>query len=246
MCLGNFCTKISRLFAGKIIKLTSYHPPLFRQFTEAVLDIYNCQSTSLTNSSFLDNTGSGISNSSFRGNTGAVAFGFNNLPADISLPSVQVQGCNFTNNSATALFRIRNPSQAVSSQIFSGRGGALGVFINESFYNISMVISECRFEHNYARTFGGGIYMIFNGLNTQHTINVDRTHVVANTARVGGGGVLVSYISSGLRDSPHMGSFTDCVFDGNRGGAGGGIFLLPPLVGKCTGMSTAIDVINAI
>ena len=203
------------------------------------MDIYNCQSTSLTNSSFLDNTGSGISNGSFRGNTGAVAFGFNTLPAGISFPNVQVRGCNFTNNSATALFRIRNPSQAVSSQIFSGRGGALGVFINESFYNISMVISECRFERNYARTFGGGIYMIFNGMNTQHTISVERTHVVANNARVGGGGVLVSYISSGIRESPHMGSFMDCVFDGNRAGAGGGIFLLPPLAGKCTGMSTS-------
>ena len=113
-------------------------PILPRYFTEAVLDIYNCQSTSLTNSSFLDNTGSGISNSSYRGNTGAVSIGFNNVPDHISFPNVQISGCNFTNNSATARSVFRTSSQAFSSQIFSGRGGALGVFINESLYNISV------------------------------------------------------------------------------------------------------------
>ena len=207
--------------------------PSSRYFTEAVLDIYNCQSTSLTNSSFVDNTGSGISNSSYRGNTGAVSIGFNNVPDNISFPNVQVSGCNFTNNSATARSVFRTSSQAFSSQIFSGRGGALGVFINESFYNISVVISDCRFEHNYARSFGGGMFLIFTGFNTQHTINVDRTWVISNMAVLGGGGVQVSYISNGIPGSPHMVNFTDCVFDGNRGVAGGGMYVYPSFVGKC-------------
>ena len=206
--------------------------PSSRYFTEAVLDIYNCQSTSLTNSSFLDNTGSGISNSSYRGNTGAVAIGFNNVPADISSPNVRISGCNFTNNSATARSVFRTSSQAFSSQIFSGRGGALGVFIKESFYNISVVISDCRFEHNYARSFGGGIFLIFDGFNTQHMINVDRTWVLSNIAVVGGGGVQLSYISNGISGSPHMANFTDCVFDGNRGMAGGGIYVYPSYFGE--------------
>ena len=207
--------------------------PSSRYFTEAVLDIYNCQSTSLTNSSFVDNTGSGISNSSYRGNTGAVSIGFNNVPDHISFPNVQVSGCNFTNNSATARSVFRTTSQAFFSQIFSGRGGALGVFINESFYNISVVISDCRFEHNYARSFGGGMFLIFTGFNTQHTINVDRTWVISNMAVLGGGGVQVSYISNGIPGSPHMVNFTDCVFDGNRGVAGGAMYVYPSFVGKC-------------
>ena len=207
-------------------------PLLPRYFTEAVLDIYNCQSTSLTNSSFLDNTGSGISNSSYRGNTGAVAIGFNNVPADISSPKVRVSGCNFTNNSATENSVFRTSSETFSSQIFSGRGGALGVFINESLHNISVVISDCRFEHNYARSFGGGIFLIFDGFNTQHMINVDRTWVLSNIAVVGGGGVQLSYISNGITGSPHMANFTDCVFDGNRGMAGGGIYVYPSYFGE--------------
>ena len=208
--------------------------PSSRYFTEAVLDVYNCQSTSLTNSSFLDNTGSGISNSSYRGNTGAVSIGFNNVPADISSPNVRVSGCNFTNNSATARSVFRTSNQAAASQIFSGRGGALGVFINESLYNISVVISDCRLKQNYARSFGGSMYLILSGFNTQHTINIDRTQVVSNVAVFGGGGVHISYISSGLPGSPHMGLFTDCLFDGNRGGAGGGIYSYPPFAGKFT------------
>ena len=182
----------------------------------------------------MNNTGTGISNSSYRGNTGAVAIGFNNAPDHISFPNVRVSGCNFTNNSATARSQFRGSTQAAASQIFSGRGGALGVFINESFYNISVVISDCRFEHNYARSFGGSMYLILSGFNTQHTINVDRTQVVSNMAVFGGGGVHISYISSGLPGSPHMGLFTDCLFDGNRGGAGGGIYSFPPFAGNCT------------
>ena len=196
-----------------------------------MLDIYNCLSTSLINSSFVDNTGSGISNSSYRGNTGAVSIGFNNVPDHVQ--NVLVSGCNFTNNSATARSVFRTSSQAFSSQIFSGRGGALGVFINESFYNISVVISDSRFEHNYARSFGGSMYLLFTGFNTQHTINVDRTWVISNMAVLGGGGVQLSYISNGIPSSPHMMNFTDCVFDGNRGVAGGGMYVYPSVVGKC-------------
>ena len=200
-------------------------PLLSRHFTEAVLDIFNCQSTSLTNSSFLDNTGSGISNSSYRGNTGAVAIGFNNVPAHISSPNVRVSDCNFTNNSATENSVFRTSSETFSSRIFSGRGGALGIFINESLHNISVVISDCRFKHNYARSFGGSMYFVFNGFNTQHTISVDRTHIVSNTAVLGGGGIDIPYISNGLPGSPHTVSFTDCVFDRNKAVAGGGLHI---------------------
>ena len=216
-------------------------PLLPRYFTEAVLDIFNCQSTSLTNSSFLDNTGSGISNSSYRGNTGAVAIGFNNLPPHISSPNVQISDCNFTNNSATENSVFRTPSETFSSQIFSGRGGALGVFINESFYNISVVISDCRFEHNYARSFGGSMYLLFNSFNTQHTISVDRTHIVSNTAEVGGGGVSIPYNSNGLPGSLHTVNFTDCVFDRNKAVAGGGLHVYV-FLGKlsCTQLSLII------
>ena len=199
-----------------------------------MLDIYNCQSTFLSNSTFLDNSGSGISNYAYRGNTGAVSIGFNNVPADISFPNVLVSRCNFTNNSATARSVFRTPSQAFSSQIFSGRGGALGVFINESFYNLSVEISDCRFERNFARSFGAGMYLLFNGFNTQHTSNVDRTYMISNMAGVGGGGIQLSYISNGIVDSPHMANFTDCVFDGNRGNAGGGMYVYPSFTGKWT------------
>ena len=106
------------------------------------------------------------------------------------------------------------------------------MFINESLYNISVVISDCRFEHNYARSFGGSIYLLFGGFNTQHTINVDRTWVVSNMAVLGAGGVQLSYISNGIAGSPHMANFTDCVFDGNRGAAGGGMYVYPSYFGK--------------
>ena len=58
--------------------------------------------------------------------------------------------------------------------------------------------------------------------------------MISNMAGVGGGGIQLSYISNGIVDSPHMANFTDCVFDGNRGNAGGGMYVYPSFTGKWT------------
>lgn len=205
---------------------------LHSNFSEAVLDIYNCQNVSILGSSFQNNEGTGIVNIPYRGNTGAVAIGFNDVPRHLSTPCISLQDSEFFNNSATAQSTFETSNQAFTNQFFTGRGGGLGLFINESFHNITVTIYNCKFRGNFARSFGGGMYILFNGENTQHFIFVEKSEIVSNTALKGGGGVQLSYISNGVQATPHTGTFTDCAFTGNRGEAGGGIYVYPSFRGE--------------
>ena len=111
-----------------------------RNFTEAVFDIYNCASILVADSTFVDNSGTGISRHSFRANTGTVSIGYNNIPAfNVSKIVTEVSHCTFINNRAMASRNVQSSSSAFSSQIFSGRGGAVGVFYNESYYDITII-----------------------------------------------------------------------------------------------------------
>ena len=97
------------------------------------------------------------------------------------------------------------------------------MFINESLHNISGVISGNVFVDNYARSFGGGLYIVIFGGKTQNIFQVKRNLFVNNEAVLGAGGFLMTFFSVGLRDAPHTTNVTDCVFSGNVGESGGGV-----------------------
>ena len=56
----------------------------------------------------------------------------------------------------------------------------MAVFSNESRHNICVTISDCAFENNSARSFGGGAYLLLGGFGTHHRILMERTQVVSN------------------------------------------------------------------
>ncbi len=208
---------------------------IHRLFKEAVLDIYNTANTTLLGCTFFNNSGTGISRNAFRGNTGAVSIGFNNIELDQqegSQPQVLVSHCNFTRNRATAESSVLSTSNAFFSRIFTGRGGALGLLVNESFNDISGEIIDNTFEDNYARSFGGGLYVVIFGANTQDTFLLRRNKFINNVALLGAGGFIVTYFSVGVRDTPHTTIVSDCTFSGNMGEVGGGVLAYIPDEGK--------------
>ena len=159
----------------------------------------------------------------FRGNTGGVAIGYNNLPTDYTEPKIIVSNSVFKNNSALGFL---NPERAVSRQVFLGRGGGLGIFMNETTQNLDINIHECMFEGNEARLFGGGIFILtFSYTTVQHSILIERTRLISNTGGFGGAGVQLSYLSSGNIDYPHRVVFRECDFMRNMGQSGGGIYI---------------------
>ena len=197
----------------------------YRNFTEAVFDIFNSASVSITDSTFMDNSGTGISRQSFRANTGAIAVGYNNIPTYFPAITLEIIRCNFTNNSATANRLFLSTNSAFFSQIFTGRGGAVGVFFNESYYDISLKITDNHFENNFARSFGGAVYLVVFGSDTQNLMMLERNTFINNIAILGGGAVLLTFFSNGVPERPHSGLISDCIFNGNVGQTGGALFV---------------------
>ena len=197
----------------------------YRKFSEAVFDIYNCHNISITYSTFHYNRGTGISRYRFRGNTGAVAIGFNGVPTHYIQPQVIISNCNFTRNSATAEGILRGTSVAFFNRIFSSRGGGLGVFLNEDYQNITVRIVDNKFQSNYARSFGGGVYLVVFNEGTHHLFDLERNTFHSNFAVLGGGALIITFISNGIREDPHITRFVDCLFQNNSAASGGAIFV---------------------
>ena len=205
---------------------------IHRNFTEAVFDIFNAETVFITSSLFRDNRGNSISPCPYRGNTGAVAIGFNSVSDTFSNPHVRVLDSYFINNRATAENAFRTPSATFFARIFSGRAGAIGFFIGAFEHNVTVEVSDCLFDRNFARSFGGTLYLLMEGQQTRHFIMLNRNQFKNSIGEIGGGAVQLSYLSNGLAENPHTAIFTECMFEGNRGDAGGAIYVFPSFMGK--------------
>ena len=203
-----------------------------RMFTEAVFDIFNSANVSLANSTFANNRGTGISRYPFRANTGAVSIGYNNVPRHFQLVKAMITECKFTTNKATAFHKVRSTNAAFSRRIFSGRGGGLGIFCNESYHDISLKFVDNRFENNYARSFGGALYFVTFGERTQNLYNLTNNFFINNSAPLGGGAISNTFFSAGIPGSPHQLLMINCMYDGNLGQSGGALSLYLPYGGR--------------
>ena len=202
---------------------------VFTNFREAVIDIYNSAHVTITNSNFSDNSGTGNVLLPYRGNTGAVSIGYNKIKSiSITNETVLVQNCLFINNRANASAQsFLTSSNIVARGVFTGRGGALGLLVNESFHNVTALITNCQFLNNFASSFGGGVYTVFSGTGTQHRVTVDNCHFINNTGVLGAGGINIAYLTNGEPNYPITAVIQHCHFFGNQGETGGAAYIFP-------------------
>lgn len=194
-----------------------------RYFSEAALDVFNCHHTVLNDVTLEHNRGSGILPISYRGNTGGVSFGYNNLPSHFNSPSLYISNSVFRYNNATADSAYLTSSQAFARRVFTGRGGALAVFCNESKASLNVTLTDCIFEGNSARSFGGAIYLLPGGrTKTSHNILLQRSTFTSNQAGICGGGVQVTYPTTGSRYNPHLVTVIGCNITNNSAHFNGG------------------------
>lgn len=193
-----------------------------RYFTEAALEVHNCLTVQIVNSFFSHNRGTGIIIEPYRGNTGAVAITFLQWSTSMCpTANITITNSVFHNNSALAEESYRSSSDAILSGTLTGRGGGLGIFIFNR--NTSTVVSGCRFTENYARSFGGGLYIAFAGNYSHFRGAVDNCSFTSNTAVHGGGG-FINTVALHPRAVSHSLDVTNCRFMNNRGNAGGGMY----------------------
>ncbi len=204
-----------------------------RNFSEAVLDILNCESVILNCLLFEDNIGTGTFQESFRGNTGALSLSFQNYPQTFSTPRIKLNNCQFINNRAEATENFLSTNEALSRNIFTGRGGSIGIFINEHMSDVNIHIEDSAIVNSYARSLGGGVFMIINGqLPRQHVVNFIRTNISLSYAQVAGSGVFLGYLSAtDTVLTPHSVLFEQCNFVNNTGFSGGGVYIVTSFLG---------------
>lgn len=201
----------------------------FANFREAVFDIYNSAHVTIINSNFTNNSGTGEVLLPFRGNTGAVAIGYNkDKSTSITNQTILVQNCLFTDNRANVSTKsFLTSSNIVAQGVFTGRGGGLGLLINESFHNVTAVIADCHFINNFASSFGGGFYVVFNGTGTQHTVAIENCQFINNTGILGAGGNNIAYLTNGELNIPITAIIRNSYFFGNQGETGGATYIFP-------------------
>lgn len=142
-------------------------------------------------------------------------------------PVIHIAGCTFWNNSA--FLPQQNSSQqinlALNNNYFVGRGGGLGIFIQESVKNVTTIVQNCTFVENFASSFGGGAYFYISGAESHHNFSVEDCNFTRNSADKGsfGGGIQVAMLIRNLQSPPCNLEFVRCLFDLNEADYGGGL-----------------------
>ena len=186
-----------------------------------MFDIHNCINVTVSDCYFLNNYGTGIIQEPFRGNTGALAITYYNMDTSFDNPTSIVSGCTFNNNSAAAIERLTT-NKFFSTGVFTGRGGSMGIFINEANFNIRAKVINCSYGNSYASDFGGGLYVFASGLGS-HNVSIEKTLFSSNRAIRAAGGLIFTGTSSTF-SKPHTFYVTQCRFESNSAGIGGALF----------------------
>lgn len=187
------------------------------------MDIYECSVVSISNSTFKHNgpVSDTLKTQSFRGTSGGLSIGYN----DIINPGIQlsatVEQSTFINNSAIPSSQLQETSTtAISQNVFSGRGGALGLLLSNERQHIEVVVTECYFESNTASDFGGGVYVIYN-FYSSHSVTIAKCVFVNNTSPSSAGAVFTAFIGPGIFPQCSVQTVTDCEFVENKAAQGG-------------------------
>ena len=207
----------------------------FTQFTDAVLDLYNCIHVNIDNCTFINNTGRGTVFLPLRGNTGAVSIGYYNSDNfDNTTPTVSITDCHFINNDAAVEDdTFSTSSTAFLLNRFTGRGGSLAILMNLTAVDLNASINRCMFKQNHAVSFGGALYLLFSGRELHHMIIIEDCLFMNNFADNGAGAIQITFNRAEvLSGQPMTVIIHNCNFTGNSAVIGGAVFLFPSLEGE--------------
>lgn len=198
-------------------------------FEASAVDVFNCQNVTVKNSVFSNCTATN-GKERYRGNSGGLSIAYHTNRTvfhDSSLlPSVCVTDCTFNDNKA--LLPGENTQQQINAALnrhfYYGRGGGLGLYLDEFFINITLNVERNRFENNFAHSFGGGLYVNLDGNATQHSLNIKDCNFTDN--RVGGGfggAIQIALLTRNANSEPSQLKFVRCTFTRNSASFGGGL-----------------------
>ena len=153
----------------------------------------------------------------YQGNAGGLSIAYNMRFSNrtVSRVNILVTDCVFTNNHAAPPTALRLSSiEAVSMNIFAGRGGALAMPINTT-NPLNCIVANNIFVNNSAHSFGGCIYCFIGGPHINQTFLFKSNEFVGNRASVGG--VLTFLLSQRIPETYSIqNTIQNCTFIQNR------------------------------
>ena len=129
-----------------------------RGFKAPGLDIYNCLNVNITNTRFISNNVFTF-NDRYRADAAGLSIAYHFQESPFSNPTLLIKNCEFKNNHAAVSSDLSDQiDKAINDNLYPARGGGLGIIITEEYANVTVLIEDCLFLENYARTFGGALY----------------------------------------------------------------------------------------
>ena len=189
--------------------------------------LFNCPSLSVINSTFANNNSTArYLSQSFEANAAALSYGWNNIL--LSAPSsinVRVYNCQFIGNTARGIVRDFDPTtDALETRTFAGRGGGMAVVLNATS-NVTVIVEHTRFINNHANGFGGGFYLLIDGISINQHFILRYNMYDGNTATFGGAAINVGYLSIIPDTTINNVIINDSMFVNNNAGFVGAIGL---------------------
>ena len=180
----------------------------------------------------------------FREN-GAVSLAYRN--SSLQTSSVRIQNSQFNHNNISINTTVRASvrGEGAFGSSYPGRGGGLGLYINEVANQINLTIDNCTFNNNSAMD-GGGVYISVNGLSGGHQISITNSVFNNNKAVFTGAGIFEASSKTGnfsgvSRFNRSYFHLSNCNFSGNVADFGSGYIFLVSLSRKRTPDSVSIS-----
>ena len=191
-----------------------------RYFFQGALDLYNCYFLRVSRCIFEHNgPTSVIKQEQYRGHSGGLSVGYHAIPTS---PMAIISECVFRNNTSDPTSDlVQTTSDLVRSSQFTGRGGGCAFPVNP-LYSLNATVEDCLFEDNFANSFGGGLYVAFDGRES-HILTLHRVKFLRNLAPTAGA-LEVGFVSGGNPGADNVLVAYDSIFIENHAVFGGGVY----------------------
>lgn len=129
--------------------------------------------------------------------SGGVSITIDSLSGGNDVESIiNITESTFYNNSALPTPELtRSTNDIFTRNIFTGRGGGLGITLNSPNKSVKAYITDCTFIKNRALVWGGGFYIVY-GPMSNHTVIIEGSSFIENDSGYGGGGLFSSTVDS--------------------------------------------------
>ena len=99
----------------------------------------------------------------------------------------------------------------------------MGIYINADNTSVNVTVRNCSFKNNYANLYGGGLYLITRGNNSNHSLLVEDTFFINNSVAAAGGAIEMAFVVQNLNVSASQFNYTNCTFISNSANYGGAV-----------------------